>query len=348
MDGLVSAEERPERAYTVEARSGVRFEVVVETEATDFLSIGYARGEYFDDYNRLLEVVSRAIGPRGRVLDLGGHIGSFALGAAASGYEVVAIEASPRNADLLRRSAARNGFDRLRVIHAAVADRPGTLRFCVAGPYGHVVADGSTGIEVRAARVDDLLDELGWERPDFIKLDVEGLEIAAIRGMKRRLSRPDAPPLYFESNGHTLNFFGLKPADLLGEVAALGYRVYLVRGEHLMPVGHGHFQGQACVDYLALKQVPDGLNIAVAGRSLSVEETVADALTMARYPEVPHRAYIARALARAPRKILGHPDISRALCDLRKDPEPEVQAAAAWSGRSLWGNLFSRLRRRSA
>src|SRR5512135_2023900 len=97
MDGPTpAAKERLERAYTVEARSGVRFEVVVGTEANDSLSIGYARGEYSDDYRRLLETASRAIGPRGRVLDLGGHIGSFALGAAASGYEVVTIEASPR------------------------------------------------------------------------------------------------------------------------------------------------------------------------------------------------------------------------------------------------------------
>jgi hypothetical protein len=84
MDGPASAEERSERVYTVEARPGVRFEVVVGTEATDPLSIAYARAEYQDDYNRLLAIVSRAIGPRDRVLDLGGHIGSFALGAAAS------------------------------------------------------------------------------------------------------------------------------------------------------------------------------------------------------------------------------------------------------------------------
>jgi FkbM family methyltransferase len=349
MDGPTPmTKEGSEQVYAVEVRSGTRFEIVVGTEADDPLSLGYAQGEYGETYRRLLETTYRAIGPRGRVLDLGGHIGSFALAAAALGYEVVTIEASPRNANLLLRSAAVNGFERLRVIHAAVADRPGTLRFHVAGPYGHVVRDGGSGIEVRAARVDDLLDELGWERPDFIKLDVEGSEIAAIRGMRRRLSRPDAPHLYYESNGHTLNFFGREPADLLGEVATLGYRVYLIRGERLVPVDRGHFQGQTCVDYVALKHVPEGLRAAIAGRSQTIEETLVDVLMEARHPVVDCRAYIARALARAPREIGAHPDTLRALHDLRKDPEPAVRAAASWSGRSVWGELFSWLRRRSA
>jgi FkbM family methyltransferase len=350
MDGPTSTNEGSERTYTVEARPGVRFEIVVGAEADDPLSLSYVQGQYWDDYRRLLEMTFRAIGPRGRVLDLGGHIGSYALAVAAMGYDVVTIEASPRNVDLLRRGAARNGFERLRTIHAAVADNPGTLCFHVAGPYSHVIRDGRPGIEVRAARVDDLLDEVGWERPDFIKADVEGSEIPAIRGMKRRLSRPDAPPLFFESNSLSLSSYGLSPTDLLGEVATLGYRVYLVRGEQLVPVAPGHFQGQTVVDYLALKHVPEGLRGAIADRPLTAEEILADVLAEARHPVRVHRANTARVLAQAPPEIGNHPDVLRALRDLREDPEPMVRAAASWSGRSgsLWGALCSWVRRRSA
>lgn len=351
MDGAKpAAEQGSEQVCTVEARPGLRFEIVVGTEATDPLSLGYIHGRYEDDYRRLIDLTTLAIGPRGRVLDIGGHIGSFALAASASGYEVVTIEASPRNAELLRRSAERNGFRGLRVIHAAVADRPGTLRFHVAGPYGHVVGnDGGPGVKVRAARVDDLLDELGWERPDFIKLDVEGSEIAAIRGMSRRLSRPDAPPLYFESNGHTLHFFRRKPAELLAEVAKLGYRIYMARGDRFMPARPDFFQAKTCVDYLALKHIPEGLRGAIDDNPMTDEVVLSDILVEARYPVTPHRCHIARTLAGAPRGPIGdHPDVARILAELREDPEPEVRAAAVSPDRSRGGGLFSWFRRLSA
>src|SRR5262249_7130458 len=112
----------------------------------------------------------------GRVLDLGAHFGVFSLAAAAAGYCVAAVEASPLNAAVLRASAARNGFDRLTVLHACVADRPGTANFLGYGPFGHIIAadDPRHGVIVRAATVDGLLDELGWDRVDFVKMDVEG------------------------------------------------------------------------------------------------------------------------------------------------------------------------------
>jgi predicted O-methyltransferase YrrM len=69
----------------------------------------------------------RALGPR-RVLDLGGHIGTFVLFAASQGCRVLSVEASPRNADLLRASAARNGCDQLAVSCTAVGEAGGRLR----------------------------------------------------------------------------------------------------------------------------------------------------------------------------------------------------------------------------
>src|SRR3954464_14995963 len=48
---------------------------------------------------RLLDVARRCTPVGGRVLDLGSHVGSFALAAAASGFEVAAVEASTANAE---------------------------------------------------------------------------------------------------------------------------------------------------------------------------------------------------------------------------------------------------------
>src|SRR5260370_34686004 len=49
--------------------------------------------------------------PSGVILDLGAHLGTFALAAAASGRRVIAVEASPRDVELLRESARANSVD---------------------------------------------------------------------------------------------------------------------------------------------------------------------------------------------------------------------------------------------
>src|SRR5262249_46279022 len=150
------------------------------------------------------------------VLDLGAHVGSFSLVAAALGCNVLAVEACPWNTALLHASAARNGFAKLQIVEAAVSDRPGTVDFCPHGPFGLVAYPGlnAASLPVRAATVDDLLTEAGWSRVDLVKLDVEGSEVAAVHGMNKLLTRADAPPLIYESNSHTLHLFGQTPKSL--------------------------------------------------------------------------------------------------------------------------------------
>jgi len=67
------------------------------------------------------------------VVDLGAHVGVFALAAAAAGCRVLAVEASQANARLLEASAARNGFEHLRIVQAAASDQRRRLAFCPEG-----------------------------------------------------------------------------------------------------------------------------------------------------------------------------------------------------------------------
>ena len=86
----------------------------------------------------------------------------------------VALEPDPRNWDALVRSVdARTTLHRV-----AAASRAGTLAFRADGTAGAAVcAQGE--VEVRAERLDDLL---AHENPTFLKFDVEGAELDALRG----------------------------------------------------------------------------------------------------------------------------------------------------------------------
>jgi FkbM family methyltransferase len=224
--------------------------------AEDPVARAYQAGN-IDHLAALLALAEARLRPGDRVLDLGSHLGGFALFAARLGCRVVAVEASPANAALLRLSAQANGFTNLKVVQAAVHSERAELEFCPKGPYGQVRTEAlkGPGVRVPAVAVDDLLAELGWRTVEWVKLDVEGSEVRALRGMRRLLSRPGAPPLYVESNRHTLGLFGETPEGLLAELHGLGYRVFAPGAGTgpLARVGTEHRQEQTVEDFLATK-----------------------------------------------------------------------------------------------
>ena len=82
---------------------------------------------WFLEHSWIDEPVQRAflglVQEGSRVLDLGCHLGTFSLPAAALGAEVIAVDANPRHVELLREAARQNGFERLDVVHAAITTR---------------------------------------------------------------------------------------------------------------------------------------------------------------------------------------------------------------------------------
>ena len=147
---------------------------------------------WFLDHDWIDEPVQRAflglVEPGSRVLDLGCHLGTFALPAAALGAEVIAVDASPAHVELLRRAADRNGFERLHVIHGALTAADHAVDFIDRSIHGRLWIEGDpvdSTVVVPPVVVDDLLEQHGWDGVDAIKIDIEGAEVAALAGMSR-------------------------------------------------------------------------------------------------------------------------------------------------------------------
>jgi FkbM family methyltransferase len=184
-----------------------------------------AAGEYEP---HVCAVVDRVLGPGAVFVDVGANIGFFSLRAAARvgvGGHVHAVEASARNADLLRRSVAENGFGNVTVHHVAASDRAGELAV-ISNPLdtnSRVSAATADGERTRAVRLDDLLGG-GLERLDLVKVDVEGYEVAALEGFRGTLARL-RPPLVVEVNPTTLALAGHDDPTVLPRLLeSLGYR----------------------------------------------------------------------------------------------------------------------------
>jgi len=322
--------------FSVALGEGKSYKLVVDAGTDDPVVHAYRYGHHANA--ELTELLAEFTRPGDFVLDLGAHVGTFSLAAAASGCRVVAVDASPKHVDLLRQSVAENDFRRMRVVHAAMGETEGTVKFHVAGLWGMVagpnmhasVVDGAPLVEVDAVIGDQLLEKLDWKRVDFIKMDIEGSEVAAIRGMKNLLARDDAPVIAFECNGVTLPHYGYDTSTLLAKIEAFGYRTYRIDEKHFIPVSSREFQPETYVDLIALRPRHEQRVASRISAPRSQAEVIARAVQEARKSHEVERGYIASALKSAGPEILGNPSIQEALNQLAVDPVASVRESAQW------------------
>jgi FkbM family methyltransferase len=327
----------------VELAGVPRFEIATDLASQDPITDAvWSHGtEIFRHYDVLLG----ALRAGDRVVDVGAHIGTFAFAAAALGCEVLAIEASPRNAALLRLGVRRNGFTRVHVVHAAATAGPGVVEFLPHGPWGTL--DNPTTrtspdaiqaltiepVTVPAMGVDDVIDSLGWDRVDVVKLDVEGGEVGAIAGMSRLLAGDPAPMLLYESNAHTLAFFSETPSSLDAALARHGYRGMVVARDRLVAAGRRRFREMCNVDILATKDNSGRASTWPVVDDLTHAEYVDLVVSEGQSPFPVLRRHLADSLRSADRELLSDGRIRDFLGQLVDDPNPTVRTASRWWAR---------------
>lgn len=129
--------------------------------------------------------------------DIGSNVGFFALVAArlvGTSGQAYAFEPLPANLQQIAANSSANRIDNLTIIPYAVGDRAGAATLYLdAHPGGATLSvDDSSRVggqmEVEVACIDDLVASGRCRPPDVVKIDVEGLEPAVLRGMERTLS----------------------------------------------------------------------------------------------------------------------------------------------------------------
>ena len=197
-----------------------------------------ATGEYEREVSAALKELLQ---PGSVFVDVGANYGWHSLSAAGivgpSG-RVVAVEPNPLNAGLLRRSVADNGFTNVEVVVAAAASEDTFGALETDGSNGRIIVLGAQTTEavpcsyvVPLRRLDGLLEGCGVSRVDVMKVDVEGLEAAALRGAREVVER-DRPVIVSEFFPSALwATGGIEPASYLRDLRDLGYRLRVVGHE---------------------------------------------------------------------------------------------------------------------
>lgn len=179
----------------------------------------------------LFEFLRVNIRPGDVVFDIGSFLGVYAmLAARAVGPEgrVIAFEPSAPTFRMLGRHARMNGLtERIDARCAAVGARRQrrTLVMFDDEPYRNLIAaEGGDGASVDVVTVDEVCDAIG-HLPDWIRMDVQGLEFDVLRGAARTL-RAARGRLRIVAEMHPAQWpsYGMTRADLPAVLSELGLR----------------------------------------------------------------------------------------------------------------------------
>jgi FkbM family methyltransferase len=187
----------------------------------------YRRRSYVDPD---LSLVARYLTPGDVFVDCGANNGMFTVvGASRVRREglVISFEPVPDTRTALQRNVSANGFDHVIVLPHALSDtRSERMFFATANGGGlssFVPAVLGTPMMVEALCLDDVLPLVGSRSVSFLKMDVEGAEVAALRGAQRLL-REHQPMLLVEVEDEHLRRQDTSAAELFALLESLGYR----------------------------------------------------------------------------------------------------------------------------
>lgn len=153
----------------------------------------------------LMPVLESALTSGDTFVDIGSNIGIYSMYASArvgSSGRVISFEPVPDTFEQMRELLDANAITNVELHRLAIGESTGELELSVvSGASGLASARVRRGAQVVTAHQMPLDDALVGDCPRLIKIDVEGAELAVLRGARRTLT--DArPAVLFEAPGH--------------------------------------------------------------------------------------------------------------------------------------------------
>lgn len=194
------------------------------------------------------QFVERLLRPGMTVLDIGAHHGLYTLLASrrvGRSGRVLAFEPSPRECRRLERHLRFNGCSNVRVVPCALGEEPGEADlYLVEGCQDWcnslrppAVEEPVRTVRVQVRRLDDALSEIGVSKADFVKLDVEGAELAVLHGAMRLLHTNSRPAILAEVQDIRTMPWGYAAREILQFLVRMDYRWFVIAAKGaLLPI----------------------------------------------------------------------------------------------------------------
>src|SRR5688572_9449958 len=180
---------------------------------------------YWTGYHEFREFLflHRFLRPDMVFIDVGANQGEYSLFAAKrlTKGRVIAFEPLPSIRTVFEENIRLNNFSNIKIFEAGLSDKKGTLEI-------HEVEDEHEGLatfflgdrkskksfKVPLVKLDEIADGREFTRIDFIKIDIEGGELNALRGAQNTIRR-FKPAIMLEINEETYLAAGYRTQDIL-------------------------------------------------------------------------------------------------------------------------------------
>ncbi len=205
-------------------------------------------GAYEPDVVALFE---QEIGLGDTVIDIGANEGFFSALAArlvGAAGTVVAVEPQSRLHDVLAVNLALNKPGRWSIRKNIVERCTGERRILSLTPLTNTGATSAVSRyrwsrnteTVETISFDDMIDDDGLGRVDFVKIDVEGNEYEVVKSMQRSLETRRIGKLFVDYHGRILKSRGLSIVEIHDWISSFGLEARLIDGGAISDETNGY------------------------------------------------------------------------------------------------------------
>ncbi len=202
------------------------------------------------------------------VVDLGANVGLYTALAASivgSSGKVYAFEPDAENFGYLEKTVARNGFTNVTCLRSAVSDHNGTgnLFHSDENLGDHRIydsRDGRASNTIALTTLDYFAETKKISKIDFIKMDIQGAEGWAMKGMEQVIAKSPHMQIFAEFWPLGISRTGESPTAFLATLKRHGFSIFEINRTScsLLPVTHiesfsNKFQGREFANLYCIK-----------------------------------------------------------------------------------------------
>ncbi len=189
-----------------------------------------------------LERINSIIKPGFNVLDIGANIGFytkvFSELVGSEGF-VHAFEPEATNFKYLQGNCGQ--ISNVKLVNLAVSDKTGPIKIYLSKLLNvdhrtYPIDDAEQIFEINATTIDDYLASNNIKRIDFIKMDIQGFEMSALKGMEKTLRNNPEVKIITELWPFGLEKAGSSASEVFDFLHSLGFYLFLFTKTELQPL----------------------------------------------------------------------------------------------------------------
>jgi len=191
----------------------------------------------FEEVYEVENIMPKLVGKDTVFVDVGAYIGFYTVWACRRARRVISVEPNPAALAYLKVNIALNECPNVTVVPKAIGDRRGytKLKIPEAAEKGFISMHSSIvrdfkeafEVEVEMDTLDSVLEEVGVDSVDILKIDVEGAEGLVVRGAEKALKEAKAVLIeIWPENMWVARYLknsGYKLAEIIGKGVSKNY-----------------------------------------------------------------------------------------------------------------------------